>query len=89
MGKLKHRLYGNYKWVNECITHQNFPLPQAEDLLDKMKDSTVFTVIDLQAACLQLPLRPEDREKMAIFTPDAMYQFLKLPFGLSIAAQSM
>ena len=59
-GGIKHRLCGNYKQLNECITRQNFPLHHLEDLMDRMKGSVIFSVIDLQAAYLQLPLRPED-----------------------------
>ena len=45
--------------------------------------------MDLQAAYLQLPLCKDDREKIAIITPEAHYKFNFLPFGLSIASQSM
>ena len=88
-GNIKHRLCGNYKKLNETMFRQNFPLPRAEDLMEEMRGSTIFSVIDLQFAYLQLPLAEEDKAKTAIITPDSHYQFNYLPFGLSIASQSM
>ena len=68
---------------------KNFPMPRAEDLMDSMRDSRVFSVIDLKSAYLQLPLSAGDKEKTAIITPDGHYHFNFLPFGLSIASQTM
>lgn len=71
------------------MVRQNFPLPLPEDLLDEMRGSTIFTLIYLKAAYLQLPLLPGDKEKAAIVTPDAPYEFNYLLFGISIASQAM
>ena len=61
-GNTKNRLCGNFKKVNNVLKRQNFPLPRADDLFDEMRGSTVFSIIDLKAAYLQLPLREEDKE---------------------------
>ena len=57
--------------------------------MDGMRNSRVFSVIDLKSAYLQLPLSEEDKPKTAIITPDEQFQFTFLPFGLSIASQTM
>ena len=57
--------------------------------MDGMKNSKVFSVIDLKSAYLQLPLSAADKEKTAIITPDGHYHFNFLPFGISIASQTM
>ena len=88
-GTLKHRLCGNFKRLNECVVRQNFPMPRAEELMDGMRNSRVFSVIDLKSAYLQLPLSAADKEKTAIITSDGHYHFNFLPFGVSIASQTM
>ena len=88
-GQIKHRLCSNYKQINQCILKHNFLLPRPEDFMDLMRDSTFFSVFNLQSANRQLPLWPEDRAKTAIITSDAQYQFHTIPFGLSMALQSM
>ena len=39
--------------------------------------------MDLQSGYHQLPLREEDRQKTAFFTPDGLFQFKVLPFGVA------
>src|SRR5262249_37528103 len=62
---------------------------RVEDLIYELRGSSVFTVIDLKRAYLQVPLAEADRPFTAVITPDVHFQFRKLPFGLCISASIM
>ena len=64
-------------------------MPRPDELMDRMRHSRVFSVINLKSAYLQIPLTDEDKPKTAIITPDGHFQFNYLPFGLSVASQTM
>ena len=58
-------------------------LPRVDDLLDALSGSRYFCALDLRAGYWQLSVVPEDREKTAFVTPDGLWEFIGLPFGVS------
>jgi hypothetical protein len=49
----------------------------------------VFSVLDLNSAYYQIPLTPQSRRKTALCTPFGLYEFNKLPMGISIGCQGL
>ena len=78
----RHRLCIDFRRLNDVTKTDSFPLPIMQDALDGLGKSKVFSIIDLRSAFLQLPLKPEDKEKTAFTTKSGLYQFTTLPFGL-------
>ena len=64
------------------------PNPYMEDLTAKLAGCTVFSKLDLHKGFHQVPMAPEDIEKMAIITPFGLFEFLRMPFVLRNAGQS-
>ena len=62
-----------------------YPLPRVEDFPSRLDGTTHFTRPDLSIGYWQCIVTPKDREKTAFITPDGLFQFLRLPFGLSNA----
>jgi len=62
-----------------------YPLPLIEDLLDKLSNMKVFTVIDLKNGFFHVTVAPNSRKYTAFVTSDGQFWFLKTPMGLSIA----
>ncbi len=73
----------DYRGLNEVTVRNVYPLPRISDILSKLQGAEFFSIMDLQSGYHQLPLRKEDREKTAFVTPDRLYQFKVLPFGLA------
>lgn len=72
----------DYRRLNEVTVKDAYPLPRVDDLLDHVGDARIFTSLDLASGYWQVPVHPEDREKTAFVTPDGLYQFRQMPFGL-------
>ena len=58
-------------------------MPRVDDLLDALNGPTIFSTLDLHQGYWQIKMHPNDREKTAFVTPDGLYEFVRLPFGLS------
>lgn len=59
-----------------------YPLPRIEDLLNAMREMTVFYVLDLKSGFYQVPARGRDRHKTAFVTPQGLYEFNVMHFWL-------
>lgn len=78
----EHRLCIDYRKLNSQTVRDAFPLPHLNTLVFKMRQAKLFSVMDLKSGYYQIPLNPKDRYKSAFVTPDGLYQFRVMPFGL-------
>ena len=73
----------DYRRLNSVTIRDAHPLPRVDDLLEALNGSTIFSTLDLRQGYWQIRMHPDDREKTAFATPDGLYEFVRLPFGLS------
>lgn len=59
-----------------------YPLPRIDDLLDQMGQCHYYSTLDLASEYWQIRVSPESREKTAFVTPQGLYKFSVMPFGL-------
>lgn len=80
----------DYRRVNKVTKPEVFPLPRLDDILDTIGESSAkyFSVLDMCSGFWQIPLDSETKHKSAFVTHNGLYQFKKLPFGLSNAPMS-
>lgn len=79
----KHRLVIDYRQLNKKIEFESVPLPDIHGAFHYFSEAKVFTVMDLNQAFHQIPLAEESKKLTAFAVPFNLYQFTRVPFGLS------
>jgi len=79
---------GDYRRLNMQTTPDRYPLPNMQDMSAHLHGCTVFSKIDLVKAYHQVPVSPSDIPKTAIITPFGLFEYLRMPYGLTNAAQT-
>ena len=80
------RICGDYKvTVNPCLEEEYYPLPTEEDLFAMLARGKYFSKIDLSNAYQQLELDEESQKLLTINTHKGLFQYKRLPYGISTA----
>ncbi|KAL5505636.1 hypothetical protein EMCRGX_G007100 [Ephydatia muelleri] len=72
----------DYRKVNAVTKKDAYPLPRVDETLDTLSGSQWFSTLDLLSGYWQVEMSPTDREKTAFSTPEELYEFKVMPFGL-------
>lgn len=72
----------DFRKVNNLTKKDAHPLPRIDDTLDALGGAQWFTTLDLASGYWQIEVAQADGEKTAFATPDGLYQFRVMPFGL-------
>lgn len=84
-GEVKFRMVIDYRRLNDITIDDKYPLPNINDLFDKLGKSTYFSTIDLASGYHQIEVEKQDRQKTAFSTQNGHFEFLRMPFGLKTA----
>ena len=80
------RLCGDYRvTINKAAKLDAYPLPRVEDLFAALSGGKYFTKLDMSQAYLQVPLDENSRELVTFNTHKGLFQYTRLPFGVSAA----
>jgi RNase H-like domain found in reverse transcriptase/Reverse transcriptase (RNA-dependent DNA polymerase) len=60
----------------------SYPLTRIDECIDSLGDEKIFTTLDFNSGYWQIPVSPEDREKITFTSHEGLYWFLRMPFGL-------
>jgi transposase InsO family protein len=82
------RLCIDYRALNAQTIPDQTPLPRIDQMLDKASGHEWLTAIDIKAAYHNIKVRECDIEKTAFSCGDQLYEYVRMPFGLSTAAQT-
>jgi len=80
--KGKMRIIGDYRLLNAITERDSYPIPNLQDSTQNLAGKTVFSTIDLVRAFHNIVIHPDDRKKTAIITPNGLYHWNRLPFGM-------
>ena len=71
--------------INKAIIPDKYPLPSQEELMTEFCGSTIFSKLDLRKSYLQIPLHEDSKYITAFITHDGVFQYKRMPYGLSSA----
>jgi hypothetical protein len=79
------RMCVDYRALNKVTVKNRYPLPQIDDLFDRLSRIKFFNRIDLRSRYYQIRIVEGDEEKTVCRTRYGSYEFLVMPFGLTNA----
>ena len=83
------RLVVDYRRVNSKIIFDSYLLPTMDQAFEQFSGAVVFSVLDLNSAYFQNPLDPSSRCVTAFCKPFGLFEFYKLPRGISVGSQGL
>jgi len=73
--------------LNRAVMREHFPLQTVEDVISRMPNAKVFSVLDANHGFWRVKLA-KDSSKLATFnTPFGRYSYTRLPFGIASAPE--
>ena len=60
-----------------------YPLPNIDEQISAIAKGTIFSTLDLKSAFYQIPLCPEDSQFTAFEADGKLYQYTRIPFGVT------
>ncbi|CAK1597933.1 unnamed protein product [Parnassius mnemosyne] len=79
------RLCIDYRALNRKTLKDKYPLPRIEDQLDCLGGNSYFTSLDLASGYYQIPMAEDSKHLTAFVTPDGLFEYNRMPFGLANA----
>ena len=81
----KIRMCVDLRDVNSKIVVETHPLPNINEMLMTLDESGIYTTLDLSSAYHQIELTEESKDITAFITPDGLYRYTRVPYGLASA----
>lgn len=79
------RLCVDYRKLNTKTVRDQFPLPRIEESIDAIGGAQWFSTMDLASGFNQVAMDAEDRHKTAFTTPFGIFEYNRMPMGLTNA----
>ena len=85
-----YRLVTDLRYVNSQTINQALTSPRADDSIEMIGEMkpVIFSKMDAQQGYFQIPIREEDRDKVAFLTRTKKYRYKAMPMGLATSAQA-
>ncbi|KAI0995794.1 hypothetical protein K3495_g12387 [Podosphaera aphanis] len=77
------RMCMDYRRLNALTVKEKYPVPNINDLLDKLRGARYFTRLDIISAYNMIRKAPGHEWKRAFRTLDGCFEWLCMPFGLA------
>ena len=75
----------DYRKINNITEKDAYPLPNIQEIFDTLGGASVFTTLDLRSGYWQIDMDAESIPKTAFVCHKGLYEFTRLPFGLTNA----
>lgn len=84
-GKQKWRIVVDYRKINEKTIDDRYPIPNIDDILDKLGKCNYFSTLDLASGFYQIEMHKDSISKTAFNVENGHYEYLRMPMGLKNA----
>jgi len=81
-GDGSYRLCTDFRKVNQISRSDAYPIPRLDDCIDRVGNARFCTKIDLLKGYYAVRLTERARELSAFVTPDGLWEYEVLPFGM-------
>ena len=78
----------DYRLLNNRTVRDSYPLPLLKDCIDSLSGNLWFSTLDANMAYFQIKLDPKTKHKTAFKTKFGLFEFNRLPQGLSNSPSS-
>ena len=75
----------DFRKLNKITKSNSYPLPVIDDILAMLGKSKFFSKLDLRSGYWQIAMDDKSKEKTAFTCHLGLYDFNRLPFGISTA----
>jgi hypothetical protein len=82
-GTPKYRFCTDFRGLNSVTITPVYPIPDIKSNLSLMAGSRYFTLLDIENAYWNIPIREEDKDKTGFVTPFGSFRYERMAFGLS------
>ena len=72
----------DYRQLNKVTCKDAYPLPRMDETLDTLQGSKWFSTLDLASGYWQVELNENSQDRTVFCTPNGLFEFKVLPFGL-------
>ena len=79
------RFCTDFRKVNDKTKSDSFPIPRIADCIDQIGNAKFVSTFDMLKGYWQVPLTQRAREISAFVTPNSLYQYKVMPFGMKNA----
>ena len=77
-----YRMCTDYRKLNSVTKTDTFPIPRIDDCIDRVGNSRYVSKFDLLKGFWQVPLTERAKKVSAFVTPQGLYQYKVMPFGM-------
>ena len=75
----------DFRKLNAITKTDSYPLPRIDDCIDRVGHSRYVSKLDLLKGYWQVPLTEKAKQVSAFITPNSLYQYRVMPFGMKNA----
>ncbi|KAE8223583.1 hypothetical protein CF326_g8172, partial [Tilletia indica] len=83
--RTKLRFCVDYRSLNHATTPDRYPLPRVDNVIETLRGHSWFSSLDAVRGYHQADIHPDDRWKTAFATHRGLFQYRRVPFGLTTA----
>ena len=76
------RFCNDFRKLNEVSAFDAYPMPRVDELIERLGPARFVSTLDLTKGYWQVPLTARAKPKTAFSTPEGLFQYTVLPFGV-------